>query len=60
LNLLINERKVKVFWKDKWYDLLIKNLEEDTSNRSIIYTCKDSYITELSRNGYNLEYSLDL
>lgn len=60
LNLLINERKVKVLWKDKWYDLLIKNLEEDTSNRSITYTCKDSYITELSRNGYNLEYSLDL
>jgi len=47
-------------WKNKWYDLLIKNLEEDTANKSITYTCKDSYITELSRNGYNLEYSLDL
>ena len=60
LNLLINERKVKVFWKDKWYDLLIKNLSEDTSNKTVTYTCKDSYITELSRNGYNLEYSIDL
>ena len=60
LNLLINERKVKVLWKDKWYDLLIKNLDENTQDKSITYTCKDSYITELSRNGYNLEYSLDL
>ena len=60
LDLLINERKVKVFWKDVWYDLLIKNRDEDTQSKSVVYTCKDAFITELSRNGYNLEYSLDL
>lgn len=60
LNLLINERKVKVFWKDQWYDFLIKGIDEDTSTKSVIYTCKDSFITELSRNGYNLEYNLEL
>ena len=59
-NLLINERKVKVYWKDKWYDMLIKNIDEDTSSKSITYTCKDLFITELSRNGYNLEFSSDL
>ena len=26
---LVNERKIKVFWKDKWYDLLIKQIKED-------------------------------
>jgi hypothetical protein len=58
--LLVNERKVKVFWEDKWYDLIIKKIEEDTSNKSITYTCEDSYITELSKNGYNLSYNTDL
>lgn len=26
---LINERRIKVYWKKKWYDLLIKNVDED-------------------------------
>ena len=59
-SLLINERKVKVFWKDQWYDLIIKSLEEDTANKSITYICKDSFITELSKNGYNLTFTTDL
>lgn len=59
-SLLINERKVKVYWKGNWYDMLIKQLDEDTSSKSITYTCKDSFITELSKNGYNLEFSSDL
>src|SRR5574344_688062 len=32
-SLLINERKIKVFWKDKWYDLVIKNCKEDSSGK---------------------------
>lgn len=58
--LLINERKVKVKWKDKWYDMLIKTMEEDSVNKCVTYTCQDLYITELSRNGYNLEFSSEL
>jgi len=30
LSYIINERKVKVLWKDIWYDLVIKKMEEDT------------------------------
>jgi hypothetical protein len=60
LSLLINERKVKVLWKDKWYDMLIKNLDEDSTGKTITYTCEDVFITELSKNGYNLEFSGDL
>jgi len=26
---LVNERKIKVLWKDEWYDLLIKDIKED-------------------------------
>jgi hypothetical protein len=60
LNLLVNERKVKAFWKDKWYDLVIKNAQEDSSGKSITYTCNDLFITELSKNGFNLEFDNEL
>ena len=57
---LINERKVKVFWQDEWYDLIIKSIDEDSSGNSAVYTCKDLFITELSKNGYNIELTSDL
>ena len=60
LNLLVNERKVKVFWKNKWYDLVIKTCQEDSSGKSITYTCKDLFINELSKNGFNLEFDTEL
>ena len=60
LNLLVNERKVKVLWKDRWYDLVIKNIQEDSSGKSITYTCKDLFINELSKNGFNLEFDNEL
>lgn len=57
---LINERKIKVLWQNEWYDLIIKNIDEDSSSNSVTYTCKDSFITELSKNGYNIELTSDL
>lgn len=60
LNLLVNERKVKVFWKDEWYDLVIKKITEDSSGKSVTYTCTDLFINELSKNGFNLEFDSEL
>lgn len=60
LNLLVNERKVKVFWKNKWHDLIIKACQEDSNGKSITYTCKDLFINELSKNGFNLEFDTEL
>lgn len=57
---LPNERKVKVFWKDKWYDLLIKDRKEDSSAHTFTYTCQDQYLTELSRTGFELEFNTEL
>jgi len=59
-HLLINERKVKLYWKDDWYDLVIKQCLEETNTRSTTYKCIDLYVNELSKNGYNLEFSTDL
>ena len=60
LKLLINERKVKVLWKGKCYDFVVKSIQENSEDKSITYTCKDLYINELSKNGFNLEFSDEL
>ena len=60
LNLLVNERRVKVLWKDKWYDFVIKDIAEDSGGKSITYTCTDLFINELSKNGFNIEFDTEL
>ena len=57
---LVNERKIKVLWKGEWYDLLVKQIKEDQAQRIFTYTCEDSYITELSRTGFELEFATEL
>ncbi len=54
LNLLVNERKVKVLWKDVWYDFVIKNCQENSEDKSITYTCTDLFINELSKTGFDI------
>ena len=36
--LLINERKVKLYYKDKWYDFIIKECEEDKEENLFTYS----------------------
>ena len=60
IKLLVNERKIKAKWKNKWYNLIVKGIQEDSNGKTITYTCKDQYITELSKTGFNLEFSNEL
>lgn len=60
LNLLVNERKVKVKWRDEWYDLIIKNIQESSNGKSIVYTCEDANINELAKTGFELIFDDDL
>ena len=57
---LFNEQKLKVKWKDKWYDFIIKNCDESSDSKLITYTCEDQFISELSRQGFNLTYDIEL
>lgn len=57
---MVNERKVKCFWKGEWYDFIIKNCQEDSSGKSITYTCTDVFINELSKNGFNIILDTEL
>lgn len=57
---LINERKIKFHYKNKWHDGLIKNVSEDSEGKAFTYTVTDLHINELSKNGFNLEFNSDL
>lgn len=60
LKLLVNERKVKLRYgalgsEDcKWYDLIIKNIQENSETKTFNYTAKDLFVNELSKSGFEL------
>ena len=58
--LLVNERKVKLHYEDKWYEFIIKDHSESSDELTWTYTCTDAFVLELSKNGYNIEFNSDL
>ena len=57
---LTNERKVKLKYNGKWYDFIVKNISEDSASKAFTYTCKDLFINELSKSGFELEFDNEL
>ena len=66
LDLMVNERKVKLRYgvlgssDCKWYDFIIKDIKENSENKTFQYTCKDLFINELSKSGFNIQLDPDL
>ena len=66
IGLLVNERKIKLRYGKlgaegtKWYDLIIKNIQENSENKTYTYTAKNLFVNELSKSGFNLELHQDL
>ncbi|MBR4155390.1 MAG: hypothetical protein IKU01_01625 [Bacteroidales bacterium] len=60
INLLVNERRVKLFYDDEWHEFVIKQKEENSEKYIFSYTCEDIYLTELGRNGYEVELNTEL
>lgn len=64
VSLLYNERKIKVREgtppNAKWYDLIIKDVTENSEKKVFTYTAKDQYINELSKTGYELVFDDEL
>ena len=58
--LLVNERKVKLYYDDEWYEFIVKDHTEENKEYTWTYTCTDAFVLELSKIGYNLEFSSDL
>ena len=62
--LLVNERKVKlrlgpvaeneVDDSCQWFDFIIKSVQENSETKAFTYTCKDQFVNELSKSGFEL------
>ena len=59
-NLIHNETRIKLKWKNKWYEFIVKNIDENSENNQNTYTAEDAFICELSRRGFDIELSTDL
>ena len=57
---LVNERKVKLKYDGEWYDLIIKQIQENSETKAFTYTCKSQFINELSKTGFELEFDNEL
>ena len=51
---LVNERKVKLSYKGKIHDFIIKNIIEDSETHINKYELKDALVLELSKNGFGV------
>ena len=51
---LFNERKIKLEYKGKIHDFIIKNVVEDSENYVNKYELKDALVQELSKNGFGV------
>ena len=60
INYMVNERVVKLHWKGQWYDMVVKNSVKDSNDKSLMVTCTDVSINELSKIGFNIELNADL
>ena len=59
-NYLINERKIKLYYDEDWYDFVIKECEEDSDSMVFTYTAQSLFVQELSKVGYNIVLDREL
>ena len=57
---LHNESLLKLKYDDKWYDLIVKSVSENSTNNTYEFSASDLHINELSKNGFNLQINQDL
>jgi hypothetical protein len=61
-DLIFPETKLKLFYKDRWFEFFVKKVDDKKQFKSYMksFTCTDAFIDELSRNGYGIIYDTDL
>jgi len=62
VDLMSTEKRIKLYYENKYRDYLIKNETKTRSEKGVFvdYQCEDFCIDELSRNGYTLAFSTEL
>lgn len=58
--MVCNERRLKLFYDDEWYDFVIKSVQESSDKMTASITATDLFINELSRNGFEIELNQQL
>ena len=58
VDLIINESKIKLNYRNEWFDFIVKDISENRSAEGIYYSyqCIDSYVNELSKQGYKITF----
>lgn len=61
-DLVAPETKLKLFYKDRWFEFFVKKVDDKKQFKSYMksFTCTDAFIDELSRNGYGISYDTEL
>lgn len=54
IDLLVAERKVKLEYKGRWYDFIVKDIDENSATHVYSYQLEDAIVQELSKNGYGV------
>lgn len=44
----------------QWHDFVIKQVQENSETNSFTYTCKDLFVNELGKTGYDIELDTEL
>lgn len=62
LEYLHTKAKLKLLYKNKWYDFIINIRKEEKNKQGIVYSfeCNDLAIEELSKNGYTIVLTDDV
>ena len=45
---------------ERWKDFIIKSIDKDSTTNTALITAKESYVNELSKNGWSIELTSDL
>ena len=57
---LINERKIKLFYNDEWFEFVIKECDETSTENIFKYTAKELFSLELAKLGYGVTLDTSL
>ena len=60
IDALVNERKVKLLYENKWYDFVVKNIIENSTDYLYSYELADALVQELSKNGFDIVFDAEL
>lgn len=60
IDLVIDERKIKLYYEDKWHDFIVKKDDEKGRDYKYSFTCTGLAANELGKTGFRIELDTEL